>query len=225
LASLSARKAIAISALCLFWANAGGQESICYYDDNNVFKCGDSVPPEDARHDRVIRNSQGVTIREEQGEITPEEQAEIDRQRREEEARLAEQEERARYDQMLLDTYLTIEAIESLRDRRLEIIESQIHITEIILRNLERKLESLKNDAERFAPYSERDDAPPIPDNLSIDIDRTESAISLREAQLSDIRSSQEEIRQDFQRDIDRFRELKGEPVPDSNDSSARNNL
>lgn len=216
MASRSARKAIAISGLCLLWANAGGQEIPCYYDDNNVFTCSDSVPPDAARHDREIRNSQGVRIREEQGEITPEEQAEIDRQRRAEEERLAEQKAQERYDQVLLDTYLTVQDIESLRDRRLEVVESQIRVTEIFLRNLETKLESLENDAERFAPYSEHDDAPPIPDNLSVDIDRTESAIALRKSQISEIRARRDEIVQNFQRDIDRFRELKGEQVADS---------
>jgi len=206
------RHALLFAGLALLGTHAHAQEYYCWFDEAaGVRRCGDAVPPDQARHDREVRNERGITLREEQGEITPEEQAEIDRQRREEQERIRAAEERVRRDQMLLDAYLTVEAIESLRDRRLELIDSQIHVTEILLKNLHKKLDDLMHDAGRFAPYSDKEDAPPIPENLSIDIDRTESAIALREAALDEIRLTQERIRSDFQRDIDRFRELKGD--------------
>jgi hypothetical protein len=183
----------------------------CWYDENGVYRCGDSVPPDQARHDREIRNSQGITIRTEQGEITPEEQAEMDRLAAEEAERQRLLEQQRRYDQMLLDSYLDVAAIESLRDRRLELMNSQIRVTEIYLRNLYDKLDGLKRDARRFAPLSDRENAPPIPENLSLDIARTESSISVREQALEEIRRTKDEITAEFQRDIDRFRELKGD--------------
>lgn len=190
--------------------NVSAQEIRCWTDENGVRRCGDSVPPDQARHDRDVFNTQGIRIRSEEGEITPEEQAEIDRRRQEEDARLAAIEAQRRYDQMLLDAYLTPAQIEALRDRRLELMDSQFRITEIILRNLYKKLEGLERDASRFSPYSDREDAPPIPQNLSTDIDRTRSAIDIREQAMAEIRENQDEIRQEFQRDIDRFKQLKG---------------
>ncbi|HUF71701.1 MAG TPA: hypothetical protein VMR74_02260 [Gammaproteobacteria bacterium] len=204
------RNLLVVAGFTLAAANASAQEIRCWTDENGVRRCGDSVPPDQARHDREIFNNQGIRIRSEEGEITPEEQAEIDRRRREEEDRLAAIEAQRRYDQMLLDAYLTPDQIEGLRDRRLELMDSQFRITEIILRNLYRKLEGLERDARRFSPYSDREDAPPIPQNLSTDIERTRSAIGIREQAMAEIRENQEEIRQAFQRDIDRFKQLKG---------------
>jgi hypothetical protein len=194
----------------------------CWTDDNGIRRCGDSVPPDQARHDRDVLNNQGIRIGREEGEITPEEQAEIDRKAQEEADRVAKIEEQRRYDQMLLDAYLTVDQIESLRDRRLELMDSRIRITEIILRNLYKKLDDLERSASRFAPYSDKEDAAPIPQNLSTDIDRTQSAIKIREEAMDEIRAGQDEVRQDFQRDIDRFRQLKGLTNP--GDISARAN-
>ena len=204
------RNLIVVAGFALAAANVGAQEIRCWTDENGVRRCGDSVPPDQARHDREIFNNQGIRIRSEEGEITPEEQAEIDRLRREEDDRLAAIETQRRYDQMLLDAYLTPDQIEGLRDRRLELMDSQFRITEIILRNLYRKLEGLERDAGRFSPYSDRENAPPIPQNLTTDIERTRSAIGIREQAMGEIRENQEQIRQEFQRDIDRFRQLKG---------------
>lgn len=197
-------------------SDAGAQQYFCWFDDAGVQHCGDSVPPEYSRHDREVLNDQGVVVGQEEGEITPEEQAEIDRVRRQEDERRAAETARVERDQMLLDAYLTVEAIETLRDRRLELMESQIRVTEILLTNLEKKLADLMRDARRFAPLSDREDAAPLPENLSVDIDRTESAIALREAALADIRSTKERTTLEFQRDIDRFRELTGQRVADS---------
>jgi hypothetical protein len=204
------RNLVLVAGFAFAAGNLSAQEIRCWTDQNGVRRCGDSVPPDQARHDREVLNAQGIRIRSEEGEITPEEQAEIDRLRREEEDRLAAIETQRRYDQMLLDAYLTTAQIEALRDRRLELMDSQFRITEIILRNLYRKLDDLERDAGRFSPYSDRENAPPIPQNLATDIERTRSAIGIREQAMNEIRENQEEIRQDFQRDIDRFRQLKG---------------
>ena len=212
-----------VAGIALPRADVSAQEYSCWRDDNGVQHCGDAVSAEDSRFDRDILNDQGVRIRSEQGEITPEERAEMERIAQEEARRLQAEEAARQYDRMLLDAYLSVEAIEDLRDRRLEIYEGQVTITEIMLENLHKKLDGLRRDAQRFAPYSDREDAPPIPDNLSLDIDRTESSIAVREAALDQIRHNQDEIRQEFQRDIDRFRELKGELIAGSEGTFGNN--
>lgn len=202
---------IAIASLGSVTVAANAQpETRCWYDEEGQFHCGDSFAPEDARHDRQVINEQGIVVREEEGEITPEEQAEIDRLAREEQERMAAEEARIRRDEILLRTYLYVEDIEELRDRRLELIDSQIRVTEIYHGNLVRKLEGLRRDARRFAPYSDREDAPPIPENLARDIDQTESSITMRENAMRDMQATQQQIRVDFGRDIERFRQLKG---------------
>ena len=45
-----------------------------------------------------------------------------------------------RRDRMLLETYLSVADIEDLRDRRVELLESQIKVTELYLANLRKRL-------------------------------------------------------------------------------------
>lgn len=202
---------LALAGLGLLAGNANAQrETRCWWDDDGNFKCGDRFAPEDARFDREVINQQGITIREEQGEITAEELAEIERQRLEEEERVRQIEESRRYDQLLLDVYLEVQDIEALRDRRLELLESRIRLLGISLGNARKKLVELERSAMRFAPYSDREDASPIPENLAKEIDQTESGIALREQMIAEISASQAQIAADFGRDIERFRELKG---------------
>ena len=200
---------LVLASLSLLAANASGQIR-CFTNDDGIWTCSESFSPEDARHDREIRNSQGITIGREEGEITPEEQREIDRLRLEEEEQARLEEESRQYDKMLLEVYLNDTDIENLRDRRLDLMNSQVRLTEIYLGNLREKLEGLMRRAARFAPYSDREAAAPIPENLARDIDQTESSIAVRENTLQDITATQERIRIEFGRDIARFREIKG---------------
>ena len=200
----------ALASVGMFATKASAQRIYCWTDDAGMTHCGDSVPPESARHDREVRNQQGVRIATEEGEITEEERAEIDQQREEEERRLAAEEESQAYDRMLLAAYVSVEDIETLRDRRLELIDSQILVTENSLGNLRKKLEELRRNEQRYAPYNEREGALPVPRNLKLDIERTESSIVVREQTLDGLRENQEQIRLEFERDIERFRQLKG---------------
>ena len=104
----------------------------------------------------------------------------------------------------------TVADIEDLRDRRLELLESQIKVTELYLGNLRKRLVGLQSEAEDFKPYTTRADAPQIPENLALDISRTTASISLYEQTLARTRADQQALRSSFDNDIARFRELKG---------------
>jgi len=116
----------------------------------------------------------------------------------------------ARHDRMLLETYISVDDIEDLRDRRLELIESQIKLTEFYLSNLYRRLDELEARAAQYKPYSTRDDAPQIPEDLARDISQTMSSISLYEKTLARTRADQGALKKSFDDDIARFIELKG---------------
>ncbi len=100
--------------------------------------------------------------------------------------------------------------IEDLRDRRIELLESQIKVTELYLNNLRKRLVGLQAEASAFKPYTTNADAPQIPENLALDISRTAASINLYEQRLSQTRSDQAALRVSFNNDISRFRELKG---------------
>ena len=180
-------------------------------DANGQIHFSETVPPEDANRDRVILNDQGVHVGFEEGEVTPEEASEA--QERETAANVDKQakEEIARHDRMLLQTYLSVADIEDVRDRRLELKDSQIKLTEASLGNLRKKLVDLQTDANNFKPYSTRADAPQIPEVLARDISQTTSSISSYEQNLASTNADRAALKKSFDDDIARFRELKGE--------------
>jgi hypothetical protein len=178
-------------------------------DRNGVVHYGDKIPPEYANLDRDVLNDQGIQIGFEEGEVTPEERAALEKRQREVEAERAAKAEIARRDRMLLETYLTVSDIEDLRDRRLELLESQIKVTELYLANLRKRLVGLQAEAGAFKPYTTNPDAPQIPENLALDIRRTTGSISLYEQTLARTRADQHALRASFDDDITRFRELR----------------
>jgi hypothetical protein len=181
-----------------------------WVDDKGVVHYGDSVPPEYAKQDRNVLNNQGVNVGFEQGELTPEQRAEKERQAAEAARAQAQREEVARRDKTLLATYISVSDIEDLRNRRLELLEGQIKVTELYLTNLRKRLVTLQDEASNYKPYTTRENAPQIPENLATDISRTVGSINLYEQTLSRTRSDQETVRNSFDSDIRRFKELKG---------------
>lgn len=179
-------------------------------DEKGVVHYGDSVPPEFANRDRNLLNAQGVRVGFEEGEVTAEERAELAKKKAAEDAKAAAQADIDRHDKMLLQTYITVADIEDLRNRRLELLESQIKVTELYLGNLRKRLVMLQAEATPFKPYSTKPDAPQIPENLALDISRTTSSINNYEKMLSKTRSDQMSLRASFDDDIARFRQLKG---------------
>ena len=179
-------------------------------DANGVVHYGDKVPPEFANIDRDVLNTQGVQVDFQEGELTAAERTEKERRAAEQQAALQARLEIARRDRMLLATYITVSDIEDLRDRRLELLGSQIKVTELYLGNLRKRVLALEAEAGAFKPYSTREDAPQIPENLALDISRTVASINLYEQTLARTRSDQEALRDSFDSDIERFRELKG---------------
>ncbi len=115
-----------------------------WVDNDGVVHFGDQVPPEYASSKRQVLNEFGVPVATEDGAKTPEQIA------AEKAAAKKEADERrrvllaARRDQVLLDTYLSVDEIEALRDRRLELIDTQIKVTETYLQGLREILQKLQ---------------------------------------------------------------------------------
>lgn len=196
---------ITLSVICI---DATAQQIRRWVDDNGVVHYSEVVPPEFADHDRDLLNSQGIAIGFEEGVVTEEERAELERLAAEERERRLALEEIATRDRMLLDTYLSVQDIEDLRDRRLELMESQIKVTEQYLGNLRKRLGDLQREAERFADSAAAGAG--LPPELALDISRTTASISLYEESLNRTRAEQDELHAAFASDITRFIELKG---------------
>jgi len=177
-----------------------------WVDKEGVVHYGDSVPPEYAEVEKQVLNDAGVTVGVLHGKKTPEEIAEEQRQ---EEARMQRELQR-RADQALLATYLSIDEIEMHRDRRVELFQAQARVTELYLRNLQRRMTSLEDEAAGFQPYSADADAPMIDPDLAADLNETRKPIERHEANLQRFREDEQTIVARFDSDIDRFKALKG---------------
>jgi len=174
-------------------------------EDGNVFY-GDSVPPEYAERPKEVLNDQGVAVEALQGKKTPEqiEQERIETARRE------EVERQRRADLALLATYLSVEEIQMHRDRRVELFQAQSRVTELYLRNLERRLENLRVEARNFKPYSDDPNAPMIEEDLAKDLRLTKETIARHERNLEKYQNDEKQIIERFDNDIQRFKRLKG---------------
>jgi hypothetical protein len=176
-----------------------------WVDKNGQVHYGDSVPAEYAEQDRDVLNRQGVTVGREEGTITPEEAAAIAA------AEKAAREERKRKlrDRVLLQTYQSVRELEVLRDTRLELVDAQLTIQEQSLANLRAQRGQIQRMSARYAPINQDPDAAPLPEELKLDLERSASDIETQEKNLAKRREERESIRQTFEADIRRYKELR----------------
>jgi hypothetical protein len=204
-------KTLLLTAATLFvlaQAALGAQDHNLYrwVDKDGNVHYGDSVPAEYAEVDKQVVNEHGVTVRVMRGKKSDEELA---AEKRADELR-AERELRRRQDQALLATYLSIDEIIMHRDRRVELFQAQARVTELYLRNLQRRLQSLQQEALQFTPYSDDPEAPMIDPALAADIATTTDTIARHEQNLERFQKDEQNIVARFDGDIDRFKALKG---------------
>ena len=180
------------------------QKTYRWVDSEGLVHYGDLVPAEYAEMDKQILNEHGIVVGQLRGKKSPEEIAEEKRQ-----AQLAmEIEMQRRADQALLATYMSVEEIRMHRDRRVELFQAQSRVTELYLRNLQRRLETLTEEASRFQPYNQDSEAPMIDPDLSDDITMTKETIVRHEGNLQRFAVDESEIIARFEGDITRFKGL-----------------
>jgi hypothetical protein len=178
-------------------------------DENGVVHYGDAVPPQYANQEQTLLNSQGVPVGTIPGRRTPEQlAADAARRAAEEHAQQVAAQNRKR-DENLLATYLTVEEIESLRDRRADIIDGQARATSAYLDQLHVRQHQLEQQAQKFRPYNPADNAPLLPERLAEDLVRSANEIDKQSHNLAAKRQELEDLKAQFASDIARFRELK----------------
>ena len=177
-----------------------------WVDEDGQIYYGDSIPPEYSDLPKQVLNEHAVTVDHLEGRKT-EEQLLAEQKARELET---QKELQRRADQALLATYLSVEEIVMHRDRRIELFQAQSRVTELYLRNLERRLSKLKREAARYRPYNEDPDAPLISQDLVADINETNATIARHEKNLQKFREDERQMVARFEGDINRFKALKG---------------
>lgn len=197
---------LSITALTIMMATPAvdAQERYRWRDDNGSLRISDRIPPDAAGKRIEVLNARGMVVRVIEPKKTEEELAEAARQKE-----LAEEEERkreaqVRRDRMLLDSYTTAEEIERRRDNRLAQLETYIRVSTDSVANLEAVLEDLESQAKRHTDAGRE-----VPAELSGRIESTKIEIADNQAFLEAREHEQAQIREQFDADLERFKELR----------------
>lgn len=183
--------------------NSGKEETVYkWVDEKGVVHYGDTIPAQYANKERRVLNEQGVEVGRLDAQKTEEQIAAEESQRR----LIARARQR---DQILLTTYVSEDQIEQLRDQRLDLIEGQVKVTTLYLDTLQGRMERLNSQAQFFKPYNSSAGAGPMPDQLASDLVRTINEIRAQKRNLDNKRKEQMALREQFQADLDRYRQLK----------------
>jgi len=174
-----------------------------WVDSQGQVHYGDSVPPEYASQEKDVVNAQGIQIDHQDAQKSAEQLA------AEEQKRVAAEEQRHR-DQNLLNTYVSLQEIERLRDQRLSLLSDQMKVTDQFLEILNGRLSKLEQSSLRYKPYNDDPKAQPMPDQVAEDLVRLDSDILTQEQNLKEKQTEETTMRAQFDSDIARFKELKG---------------
>lgn len=176
-------------------------------DASGQLQAGSSIPPKCLGRDTEVLSASGTVLRVIEGEGTRQERL------AREAAEAAEQkqkEEQFQRDKVLIETYLSVSEIERLRDQRLELLASQLQVAEQHINTLRDRLDRLREQSARFRPYNDNANAPPLPEHIAQDLVGTLNSITVDQQTIEIKRNEQATLTANFDRDIKRFKELKG---------------
>jgi hypothetical protein len=184
-------------------APSNGRQLYKWVDEQGQVHYGDHIPPEYAGQESQIVNGQGVEIAHIDAQKSPEQLAA-------EEQRKAAALDTQHRDQNLLNTYVSLQEIERLRDQRLALLADQMKVTKQFLEILAGRLRKIENVGLRYQPYNPDPRAPVMPDQVAEDLVRMGNDILTQEQNLREKQNEETTMRSQFDSDIARFKELKG---------------
>lgn len=177
-----------------------------WVDENGQVRYGDRIPPQYARKSNETLNQQGVTVDRKEAAKSAEQ---IAAEQRLEEARLADerlQQEKDRKDQILLDTFTNEDEMVLTRDGKIEAIEAIIRVTNGRTEKLKLRLSELKTRAANLERSGK-----PVPGKLNTEINDIRQQIAYNFNYVKSRNGDKKLIREQFEKDIARFRELQAE--------------
>lgn len=177
-----------------------------WVDENGQIRYGDRIPPQYARKSNETLNQQGITVDRKEAAKTPEQIAAAQRLEEAREAAERVQQEKDRKDRILLDTFTNEDEMVLTRDGKIEAIEAIIRVTNGRTEKLKLRMSELKTRAANIERSGK-----PVPDKLNAEISETRQQIAQNFTYVKSRNSDQQLIREQFEVDIARFRELQAE--------------
>jgi hypothetical protein len=168
---------------------------------------GDTADQECSQSKVIEMNKRGVETKQIAAPLTEEERKakELEQAEKEKETQLAA--ERKRKDKILLGTYTNEADITAMRDRKLAEIDVQIRGSQATLKTQQDALARLQAKAKAEG------NGKPASEQTLTGIAKTETAIAKQQAFIQTKQQEQEIVKQQFQADLERYRQLKTKPV------------
>ncbi len=190
--------------------NSGGGGREAFYrcrDAKGQTHFGDNMPMECQNLDTEVLSDRGTVLRVIEGAAS---RAANQQRRAADEAAKKAQQDAAMRDRMLVEAYLSVQEIESLRDQRLGLVEAQIRVDEQNLTALKDREQRLLRQVQRFKPYSDKPNAGPMPDHITEEMVSVVKSGTVTHQRIIDKQAEKQEAQAKFASDIKRFKELKG---------------
>lgn len=205
---------LAIATMSFQVATAQAGKLYRWVDEKGEVQFSDSLPPDQSKSAHDELSKEGVTVRKVEKaktkeQIEAEQQQKAAAEQQKAAAERARKEELAR-DRMLLDTYVNENDIVAMRDRNVATLEGTIKITEASIETVKTTLESLKADLAASAKDPARQQ------KLQKHISDTEQQLSRFSAFVQTKRQEQAAIKQKYDEDLLRFREISARSEAES---------
>lgn len=177
-----------------------------------MMKCKDSKgktyytqtpPPECAGKAIEELSKQGTVVRTREAALTPEQLAAREAEERRKAEKAAQAREQKRQNQALLNTYATEKDIEDGRQRALNQAEKAT-------KEIKKRIEQAHKRAEILAAEKEFYAKKPMPKKLQENIRNNETDLRVQEAALAGRKKELDDINAKYDKDLQRYRELKG---------------
>ena len=185
---------------------AGPKKIVCWNDETGKKMCGDSIPPQYAKTERQVYDDKGRVVERLAREKTPEEieaEKQLEKIAKEAAVRKTKQDQ---YDKFLLQAYEKPADIEKVRDERLGTLDYRIRLTQKSLADGETSLKAADAQSEKLKAEGKEPDArlkKQLRDLTRVQGENTKA--------LATMQAEREEATRNFERDINRFNELRAQ--------------
>ncbi|MDH5190096.1 MAG: hypothetical protein OEW89_02475 [Gammaproteobacteria bacterium] len=188
-------------------ANSSGKKTFkCWTNKEGIRECGNVVPPEYAQKGHEEVNVEGRVVDKVERAKTVEELKEAARLKAIEQSNKKKAELQARYDHALLSTYSNTDDMIMARDGKIRAVDSSIKLANDKIASLVKAMEGLKTQAAHYERTGK-----PLPKVLQEDMDLTQGKIDRQKDLIDEKQKEKEDIKLQFESDIERFNELKGD--------------
>ncbi len=178
-----------------------------WVDEKGQVHYGDRVPAKYMKQKRQVLNEQGIVVKKHDAMRTDEERERENALRAqravEEKERLIAAKKAALRDRVLLETFTTEKDLIYARDARVDAVDTQILLTETIIRDQEKKLEQLKKRIDAIEKSGRK-----VPENLPKEQESVSKQLVTHHRYVETKNEEKRQIIEKFDDDIIRFREL-----------------